>query len=181
MKKILIAIAFSALAVIGFTSCNDDDDINSEDREWLELNTNWYQEQLNRKNPDGTPYFSYVRPAWFPESNVLIHYFNDRSKTEGNLQPLLTSTVTVKYKGQLYDGTVFDSTATTGSDTVRSFQLSNLILGWKLALTQMHVGDSVEIIIPYPEGYGATSSSSIRAYSTLRFGMKLVETTYELP
>lgn len=181
MKKILLTIALAVAACVGFTSCNDDDNTTSETREWLELNTNWYQEQLNRKNPDGTPYFSYVRPEWFPQSNVLIHYFNDRSLTQGNLQPLLTSTVTVKYKGQLYDGTVFDSTAATGPDTVRSFSLSDLILGWKLALTQMHVGDSVEIIIPYPEGYGITSSSSIRGYSTLRFGMKLVSTTYELP
>ena len=181
MKKILISIALAALATVGFTSCNDDDDTSSSDREWLELNNNWYVEQLNRKNADGTPYFSYVRPAWFPQSNVLIHYFNDRSLTQGNLQPLLTSTVTVKYKGQLYDGTVFDSTATTGSDTVRNLSVSDLILGWKLALTQMHVGDSVELVIPYSEGYGNTASSSIRAYSTLRFGLKLVGTTYELP
>lgn len=180
MKKLLITIALAAAVCLGFTSCNDDDN-NESQREWLKLNTEWYNEQLARTNPDGSPYFSYVRPAWFPQSNVLIHYFNDRSLTQGNLQPLLTSSVTVKYKGMFYNGTVFDSTAATGSDSVRTFALSNLILGWKLALTQMHVGDSVEIIIPYPEGYGNTASSSIPAFSTLRFGMKLVGTTYELP
>ncbi|MDE6074493.1 MAG: FKBP-type peptidyl-prolyl cis-trans isomerase, partial [Muribaculaceae bacterium] len=47
-----------------------------------------------------------------------------------------------------------------------------------IALEKMHVGDSVEVIIPYQAGYGASSSGSILPYSTLRFGIKLVNIPY---
>ena len=112
---------------------------------------------------------------------MLIHYFNDRAKTEGNLSPLKSSKVAVKYKGMLYTGIGFDST-TIGPDSVRIFGLSSLIAGWKVALQDMRVGDTCEIVIPYTMGYGVAGSRSISPYSTLKFGMKLVDIpSYEIP
>lgn len=120
----------------------------------------------SKTNPDGSPYYSLVQPSWYPESRLLIHYFNDRSKTEGNLQPLITSQVTVKYKGHLYDGYGFDST-TVASDSVRTFLLAETIVGWQVALTQMHVGDSCEIIVPYTMGYGYMGNTSSTGVVTI--------------
>ena len=107
----------------------------------------------------------------------MIKYFNDKALTENNLSPLYTSTVDVKYIGRLYDDVAFDSsyTSTSPADSVTRFKLNNLIEGWVVGLTDMHIGDSCELIIPYEFAYGATGSSSINPYSNLRFNLKLVD------
>jgi FKBP-type peptidyl-prolyl cis-trans isomerase FklB len=42
----------------------------------------------------------------------------------------------------------------------------------------MHVGDSVEVVIPYQLGYGTTITGSIPPYSMLKFNMRLVDIPY---
>ena len=53
-----------------------------------------------------------------------------------------------------------------------------MIEGWKIALVNMRVGDSVRVVIPYKLGYGASGSGAIPPYSTLVFDMKLVDIPY---
>lgn len=177
MKKIIPSIIALASLAVGFSSCGDDNQWD-EYEGWRRTNNEWYNTQATRVNPDGSLYYTPVQPSWYPQSGVLIHYFNDRNLTKDNLQPLLTSHVTVKYHGRLYDNTCFDSTS-VGSDSVRTFQLSGTIVGWQIALTQMHVGDSAEVIIPYTQGYGYVGSSTstgvqtIPPYSALRFNIGL--------
>ncbi|MDE6383332.1 MAG: FKBP-type peptidyl-prolyl cis-trans isomerase [Paramuribaculum sp.] len=180
MKKLLYIVLLAAVAIPAVVSCGSDN--NWEDyKDWREANNTWYEQQVARTNPDGTPYFTAVSPAWLPNNGVLIHYFNDRKETEGELSPYITSTVAVKYKGHLYDGTGFDSTAVSGADTVRTFPLSGVVKGWQVALTDMRVGDTAEVVIPFPMGYGETGSNSILPYSALRFGIKLVDIpSYEI-
>lgn len=155
MRKLLFILTLAVTTIIGFNSC-DSNDTWSEYEEWRNANQEWYDAQKVRLNPDGTPYYTLVQPAWYPQSGVLIHYFNDRELTKHNLQPLITSHVTVKYHGRLYNNACFDSTS-VGADSVRTFELGGTIDGWQIALTQMHVGDSCEIIIPYTQGYGYIS------------------------
>jgi FKBP-type peptidyl-prolyl cis-trans isomerase len=66
--------------------------------------------------------------------------------------------VTVLYKGQLIDGTVFDQTTpqTPGDPDSgpRTFQAGMLIPGWVEALTKMKEGDQWELVTPYPIAYG---------------------------
>lgn len=172
MRKLLFYATSVIFASSWITSCTDNDSWD-EYEQWRKVNNEWYNEQLNRVNPDGTRYYSLLQPEWYSQSGVLIHYFNDRSLTANNLQPMLTSTVSVKYHGRLYNDVGFDST-TVGSDSVRTFQLTGVIAGWQIALTQMHVGDSVEIIVPYAQGYGYSGSgASIPPYSTLKFNIGL--------
>lgn len=176
MKKLFLTIIAIAGLSTAVTSC-DDEDIWNEYAEWRNANIEWYNAQSIRTNPDGSPYFTPVQPDWYPQSGVLIHYFNDRELTKDNLQPLLTSHVTVKYHGRLYNGRCFDSTS-VDVDSVRTFALNNTVVGWQLALTQMHVGDSCEVLIPYSQGYGFEGSSSgggytIPPYSYLRFNIGL--------
>lgn len=181
MKKLFYLGSALIATLVAFASCGSDGNDWTDYAEWRNANIKWYLEQKDLKDTEGNPYYTELSPEWYPNSGVLIHYFNDRAKTEGNISPLKSSKVAVKYKGMLYNGIGFDST-TIGPDSVRIFGLSSLIAGWKVALQDMRVGDTCEIVIPYTMGYGVAGSRSISPYSTLKFGMKLVDIpSYEIP
>ncbi len=182
MKKLFYLIALVLSAATFGTSCGSDDNSWSEYAQWRNANNLWYLNMKDSVNADGTPFYQELNPSWLPNSGVLIHYFNDRSQTLGNLSPMVTSQVSVKYKGLLYNNVVFDSTTVNTSDSVRTFGLQSVVTGWRVALTDMRVGDTCEIILPYTMGYGTTGQSTISPYSSLKFGIKLVDIpSYEIP
>lgn len=175
MKKLLYMLGASALAA-SLWSCADDDDYVdywTEYASYREANEQWLAEQEQLVDEDGSPYYERVVPAWNQGSYILVHWFNDRSETAGNLQPYLTSTVTTKYNGYLYDGTLFDTSETNSVDSTYTTAVSAVIDGWQIALQNMHVGDTVQILVPYASAYGAQSSGKIKPYSALRFNMSL--------
>ncbi|MDE6343626.1 MAG: hypothetical protein K2L69_02720, partial [Muribaculaceae bacterium] len=100
MKKLLLI--FPLLALVA-ASCSDNENDPDKYLEWMEANNTWLQEQTAKLNPDGTSYYTKLTPEWNSNAYVLIHYFNDRKLTEGNLSPLYTSTISVKYSGRLDD------------------------------------------------------------------------------
>ena len=150
-------------------------------REWREFNEEWLTDLQAKKNPDGTPYYQVVVPRWNNGAFVLMHWYNDREETAGNLSPLYTSTVDVRYRLHLADGTAADS-----SDNVTSYgakgifrtDLRSVIQGWPIGLEQMHCGDTVELIVPYGVGYGAQEMGVVQPYSNLRFNIRLVDIPY---
>lgn len=144
------------------------------DEAYIAANEQYFSQCAAQVNQDGTPYYTQVVPAWNSGVSVLMHYFNDRALTAGNLRPLFTSTVAVKYHGELYNGTLFDSSY-ANTDSLFTTSLTSVVEGWAIALTQMNVGDSVRVIIPASAGYGATAKGNIPAYSTLSFNIKLVD------
>lgn len=168
------------------TGCNDDDDngkVSSAYAKWLEYNDSWLAEQQARTNPDGTPYFQTVVAPWDPTAFVLLHYFNDRSLTAGNLSPMYTSTIDTRYYMTLADGTPVDSSTmqTAYGPGIFRTSLAEVIDGWAIAFESMHVGDTVECIIPYQQGYGTSSTSAVPPYSHLKYNMSLVDIyTYEV-
>lgn len=83
----------------------------------------------------------------------------------------LRSIVSVYYKGMLINGDVFDDNTTQGYPD--AFRLSDLIVGWQIALTQMCVGDKWRIYVPSQVGYGAMSVAGIPKHSTLVFETEL--------
>ena len=83
----------------------------------------------------------------------------------------LRSIVSVYYKGMLINGDVFDDNTTQGYPD--AFRLSDLIVGWQIALTQMCVGDKWRIYVPSQVGYGAMSVAGIPKHSTLIFEIEL--------
>lgn len=91
--------------------------------------------------------------------------------TEGNGEiPGPKDKVTVKYKGSLVDGTVFDST-TEGID----LNVNGVIKGWTEILQMMPVGSKWEIFIPYELGYGEKGAGQdIKPYSALIFEIELM-------
>ena len=66
--------------------------------------------------------------------------------------PTLTSEVTLQYRGEFLDGTVFDNTEDRGKPVV--FPVSQMIPGWRDIITRMRVGDHWKVFIPPEQAYG---------------------------
>lgn len=176
MRKLIPFIAAVALCL---TAC-----ISSEQKtwdkyaDWRELNDNWLAELEAKTNDDGTPFYIRVSPDWNPGAYVLVHYFNDPAENADKLSPLYTSTIDVRYQLHLADGTAADS-----SDLVNAYgalgvfrtRLNEVVMGWPMAMTSMHCGDTIELIVPYGLGYGASENGVVNPYSNLRFNIRLVD------
>ena len=85
--------------------------------------------------------------------------------------PTATSSVEIKYKGSLINGTVFDQTAT---DKTATFVLSDLIKGWQIGIPLMKVGGKATFYIPSGLGYGSNGIGSIPPNSVLIFDIELI-------
>lgn len=166
-----LLLAASMLGIIAAaTSCKKSElrETWEEYEEWRTANDNWLREMTVSGR------YERVVPSWNRGISVLMRWENDRSKTENNLTPYYTSQVSVKYKGWLMDGTPFDSSYAM-TDSISTMLCTNLIEGWIAALEVMHVGDTVELIVPYTAGYGSASSGLIPPYSCLRFKLELCD------
>ena len=176
MKKLLPAIA--SLFILACACSKDEQSTWDEYTDWRDANNQWLTEMQAKKNPDGTPYYSTIVPSWNPGAFVLVHYFNDRKETEGNLSPIYTSTIKVRYQLHLYDGTPVDSSDNItqyGAKGIYQCRINQTIQGWGIALPDMRCGDTAEVIVPYGVGYGAQSQGSMKPYSNLRFNIRLVD------
>ncbi len=87
------------------------------------------------------------------------------------------SKVKVDYVGKLFsDGTKFDEGKVDGV-------LTDLIVGWRIALTTLPVGSKATLFIPSPLAYGNVAKQTIPANSILIFDItfnEVVQTTTEL-
>jgi len=170
MKKFFYIIMMAASLTV-LQSCLGDTKWD-EYKDWRNANDEWYAQQL------ASGQYTQVVASWDNSAQVLMRWHNDTMATRDNLKPLISSTVDVKYRGRLYDNTVFDSsyTRTTPADSIFRVRLnSGVIEGWMIALTHMHVGDSCSVIVPYQQGYGSSSTGTIDPYSVLLFDIKLVD------
>jgi len=70
----------------------------------------------------------------------------------GNKSPTVDSEVTLQYRGQFLDGTVFADTADSGKPAV--FPVNQMIPGWRQIITRMHVGDHWQVFVPPDQAYG---------------------------
>ncbi len=80
----------------------------------------------------------------------------------------ICSTVGVKYKGQLTNGTVFDQSATTVT-----FPLDNLIEAWKKGIPIIKTGGKIKLYCPPSLAYGSQAVGTIPANSILIFEVEL--------
>ena len=78
-------------------------------------------------------------------------YYHINSTGSGTGVANLCTTVSVNYKGELFDGTVFDSTK---SGQVANFQLGEVIVGWQKALPLVSKNGDIDLYIPPTLGYG---------------------------
>ncbi len=171
MKKFFYTAIMAIVAITSLNSCLGKS-IEDEYKGWREKNVEWYERQA------ASGQYTRMIASWDPSAQVLMRWHNDTMLTRGNLKPLITSTVDVKYRLTLYDGTPVDSSYLVASpaDSIYRAKVNANVEGWMIALTRMHVGDSCTVIIPYQQGYGSTKRSDVLVpYSTLVFDMKLVD------
>lgn len=88
-------------------------------------------------------------------------------------KPAASDQVTVHYKGELTDGTVFDSSYDRGQPA--TFPLNRVIPGWTEGLQLMRVGAKYKFYIPPQLGYGSRGAgSSIPPNANLIFHVELL-------
>ena len=95
-------------------------------------------------------------------------YYTIDAAGAGNA-PTICSTVSVKYKGQLTNGSVIDQ-----STTAVSFQLGGLIEAWKKGIPLIRPGGKIKLYCPPSLAYGSQAVGSIPPNSILIFEVELV-------
>ena len=169
MKKIIF---FLPLMVFLLTGCLDDNTIDYSD--WKKKNDD-YVAAMEALTENGEPVYTKIVPSWSPNDFVLIRWHNDRSLTEKNLSPLSNSLVNIKYELEDIEGNSIDNSysLTTHGDSIYQSRPNNNIVGMWAAMTAMHVGDSVTLVIPAVSGYGASTVGSIKPFSALIYRVKM--------
>jgi FKBP-type peptidyl-prolyl cis-trans isomerase FklB len=92
------------------------------------------------------------------------------------VKPRASDCVSVYYKGNLVNGTVFDQTQ---AGHPASFPVNRVIRGWTEALQMMRTGDEWELTIPSGLAYGETGTPGgpIPPNATLVFDVTLLKVT----
>ena len=84
--------------------------------------------------------------------------------------------VSVHYKGQLLDGTVFDSSYKRKQPIDFAIGLGQVIAGWDEGILLLQVGDKARFVIPSQLAYGAAGAGgAIPPNATLIFDVELVD------
>lgn len=85
------------------------------------------------------------------------------------------NTVSVHYKGQLADGTVFDSSYKRNSPLDFQVGVGQVIAGWDEGICLLNVGDKARLVIPSDLGYGSAGAGGvIPPDATLVFDVELM-------
>lgn len=86
-------------------------------------------------------------------------------------RPTDTSTVVMRYRGTLVDGTEFEAVPEGKTVTMK---VLDMIIGWREVLKQMNAGSEVEVVIPPSMAYGNRGAGNIGPNETLVFKIELV-------
>ena len=85
-------------------------------------------------------------------------------------------TVSVHYKGQLADGTVFDSSYKRNAPIDFPLGMGQVIPGWDEGISLLKVGDKARFVIPSNLGYGSAGAGGvIPPDATLIFDVELMD------
>ena len=164
MKKYFFGLALAAM----LTSCLGDDNKLDDYSEWMQKNIDY----ITKTEAD--PQFVKVTPVWDQASFTLMKW-HKRGPAENKLIPMSNSTIAIKYLTKTIEGDTIDSSysQTQWGDSLYVCKPNQMIVGFHIATTSMHVGDSVTAVVPYTCAYGIQGSGSVQPYSTLVFEIKL--------
>lgn len=99
----------------------------------------------------------------------IIQKGNGKQATKG-------AKVSVHYKGQLLDGTVFDSSYKRKKPIDFSVGVGQVIAGWDEGILMLKVGDKARLVIPSNLGYGESGAGGvIPPNATLIFDVELMD------
>ncbi|MCL4152619.1 UNVERIFIED_CONTAM: hypothetical protein GTU68_011820 [Idotea baltica] len=83
------------------------------------------------------------------------------------------SSVSLQYQGELLDGSVFDSSYESNIPLSFTMGQGELIPGFEMGVSNLHLDDSATIFVPSIYGYGAQAAGDIPANSVLVFGLDI--------
>lgn len=157
------------------SSCMGDDTPETYE-EWRKENTEYFN-NLEAKTENGVKLYQKVSPVWDPSTSILMRWVKDCASEQNKITPLDNSTIDVKYLLTDIKGDTLDSSykQTAYGDSIFRCKPCEMITGFWVAVTRMHIGDSVTTVIPYTAAYGMNGSGSVLPYSTLTFQIKLVD------
>jgi FKBP-type peptidyl-prolyl cis-trans isomerase FklB len=108
-------------------------------------------------------------------SKAELQYKILKSGPGSGASPKTSDTVTVRYRGTLIDGTVFDifDPAVIHGD-VAVFKMTDVIPGWAAALQIMKPGDKWQLFVPPSLAYADFGPPEIGIHTTLIYDLELV-------
>ena len=102
-------------------------------------------------------------------------YYHIEETGEG-ASPQTGNTVSVHYRGELLDGTVFDSSFKRNEPISFSLGVGQVIPGWDEGIALLNKGAKATLIIPPNLAYGASGAGGvIPPNATLKFSVELVD------
>ena len=160
MKRVFYVVAVLMMAV-GFTSCVGSN-VEEEVFEWDDFfsyvseNKNYIREKKALQGSDGKPLYNQLVVS---TDTVLYRVLGKSGSSTAT--PTKQTLITLTLKGDLIDGTTFQS------NSQMTLTPSSAILGLEAVLLENTVGERVEAIIPASLGYGYSDYYNIPAGSTL--------------
>lgn len=148
-------LSFAALAALAFFSCKDD---TLSPEEQLQEDIRIIRQYLTDNNLTADSTASG------------LHYII--TQVGFGDHPDQQDSVTVKYKGYLLDGSVFDQ---TDDGETAKFALSGLITGWQEGIPLLKKGGKGTFFLPSALGYGIYGSGPIPPNTVLIFDIELVD------
>ena len=117
-----------------------------------------------------------IREVVAPDgSKAELQYKILKSGPASGASPKKTDTVTVRYRGTLIDGTVFDIfDLSVKHGDVAVFKMSDVIPGWDAALEMMKPGDKWQLFVPPSLAYADYGPPEIGIHTTLIYELELV-------
>lgn len=100
-------------------------------------------------------------------------YFIVETQGTGNF-PTLSNTVSVRYKGYLLDGSVFDENPAPKA-VFTTLLGGGIITGWKIGIQKFKKGGKGKLFIPSSYAYGSSGSGSIPGNTPIAFDIELVD------
>lgn len=144
MNKLKLLIVM-LLFTAAFTACKKDKDAEKQITEFIA------EHNINATRDNSGLYYQIIKPG----SGTFTYPANTR--------------ITIKYEGRLLDGSVFDN----GGGKEQTFNLADLIQGWRIGIPKIQKGGEIRLIVPPSLGYGSSSAGPIPGNSVLDFTIQL--------
>lgn len=194
MKQKILLAAIAVTAMLCMFSCSEDDGTVDEYPNWQSKNETFFNHlsdsvkallEADSTRTDWKRIKSWTKANEYVGTNadyVIVNVVSEGQATT-TATPKYTDSVSIHYAGRLLPSTSykqglrFDASYNEPFDesisVASKLLVSATVEGFATVLQHMHCGDHWIVYIPYQLGYGTTGKSSIPAYSTLVFDIRL--------